>query len=356
MEVKIFNISGKLNNIAKSTAILFVFAFSAINAVSQSGGGGYTGAFMLRESGARAIALNGAYTAIANDPTALFYNPAGLSDLSDRPNFSSMFSILQNNRTQSMLCWGQKVADNLGVGFGINSFTSGSFSSRDIRGNQIKNISALNYSINGSVAYSMEFASFGATAKYFANTLQGASTTGDGFAVDLGAKFNILNMFSFGLALQNIGSYSSWNTKTEEENYLPYTIRAGVAMEFALNANEYSSRSTVTGEEETSVQPATRYVLVDLDAKFIQFQKTPTLSVGVEVIPHEIIAFRAGLDLWGEDMGANKLLPMNNWGAGVSIRPRIPELPFIAHIDYAIGSDYLADKKIFHSISLHFEL
>ncbi|GAB4146865.1 MAG: outer membrane protein transport protein [Ignavibacteriales bacterium] len=39
----------------------------------------FAGGFQINEHGARAMGMAGAFTAIANDPTALFYNPAGLA-------------------------------------------------------------------------------------------------------------------------------------------------------------------------------------------------------------------------------------------------------------------------------------
>jgi hypothetical protein len=334
-------------------ALLFVTVNNSIFA--QAIGGGYTDSYMLRDVGARAIGLGGAYTAISNDPSTLYYNPAGLTDLTDAPEINSMFSILGNMRTHSVLCWGQTVTDNIGVGFGINSFTSGSFISRDIRGTHIKNISAFDYSVTAGAAYSMEFASMGVAVKYISNTLQGTGANSNGIAIDFGSKFNIKNLFTFGLAIQNVGGYSHWNTSGGESNYLPFTIRSGVAMEFALNENEYKTRSTVTGEEETLTLPATRYIVLDLDAKFTQYENTPTLSIGVEVIPHEIIGFRGGIALWGNDYGQNKLLPMTVWGAGVSLRPEIPELPFFTHIDYSVAADYLSQSKVAHHLSIYLE-
>ncbi len=350
------------NHIVRRVVNLRLFAFLLIiffglnnRAFSQSIGGGYTDSYMLRDVGARAIGLGGAYTAISNDPSTLYYNPAGLSDLTDAPVINSMFSILDNMRTHSVLCWGQTVTDNIGVGFGINSFTSGSFIARDIKGTHIKHVSALDYSLTAGVSYSMEFASMGMAVKYMSNTLQGTGTNSNGIAIDFGSKFNILDLFSFGLAIQNVGGYSHWNTAVGESNYLPFTIRSGIAMEFALNENEYQTRSTVTGEEETLSLPATRYIILDLDTKFTQYENTPTITFGVEIIPHEIIGFRGGIALWGNDYGQNKLFPMTVWGAGVSLRPEIPDLPFFTHIDYSVGADYLSQSKVAHHLSVYLE-
>ena len=345
-------------NTVKTIILLFVsvvFINPDSLLYSQTTGGGYSNAFLLRDVGARAISMGGAYTAIANDPTALYFNPAGLVDLSDRPAFVSAFSILEHMRTHSALCWGQKITDEIGLAAGINAFTSGSFISRDIRNTHIKHISAFDYSLSFAASYNLEYAATGVTLKYIANTLQGMEYGMSGFAVDFGSKFNILDLFSFGLVLQNVGSYTSWDGTPEENNYLPFTIKTGLAFEIALNENEYNTRSTLTGEEETLLAPATRYAIIDLDAKFVQYEKCPTISVGIEIVPHEVIAFRGGIDIFGSNLGENQLFPLNHWGAGVSLRPQLEELPFVSHIDYAITSDYLSNKKISHNISLFFE-
>jgi hypothetical protein len=43
----------------------------------------YAGAFMENGGGARALGMGGAFTAVANDPSATFWNPAGLANMSD---------------------------------------------------------------------------------------------------------------------------------------------------------------------------------------------------------------------------------------------------------------------------------
>lgn len=346
---------GKSKNPRFFSLLMVAFAFCTNGLFAQTNGGGYTDAYTLRDVGARAIGLAGAYTAISNDPSTLYYNPAGLGDLIENPEFTTMFSILDNMRTHSVLCWGQKITDEIALGAGINSFTSGSFISRDVRGTHIKHISAFDYSITAGASYSMEFATMGVAVKYLSNTLQGTGTNSNGVAIDFGSKFNIMDMFTFGLVVQNVGGYSHWNTSGGESNYLPFTIRSGIAMEFALNENEYQTRSTVTGEEETVSQPATRYIILDLDAKFTQYENTPTLTLGLEIIPHEIIGFRGGIALWGNDKGQNKLFPMTVWGAGVSLRPEIPDLPFFSHIDYSVNADYISQSKVAHHLTLYLE-
>jgi hypothetical protein len=62
--------------------ILMIFALLlSVKVYSQSGEGGEPGAFMKNGFGARGSALGNSFTAISNDVSAIFYNPAGLSSV-----------------------------------------------------------------------------------------------------------------------------------------------------------------------------------------------------------------------------------------------------------------------------------
>ena len=47
-------------------------------------GAKYAGEAFTLGAGARALALGGAYTAISDDPSGLYYNPAGLASINGR--------------------------------------------------------------------------------------------------------------------------------------------------------------------------------------------------------------------------------------------------------------------------------
>ena len=192
--------------------------------------------------------------------------------------------------------------------------------------------------------------------KYLSHNLQGYAFGADGFAMDIGTKFNIMDLFSFGMSVQNFVGMMFWNKGTGEDDILPFTLRAGAAFEYGLNDDEYVTRSTVSGELESVYVEATRYVLVSLDAVLTQYEEGPSVVLGVEAVPHEVIAFRAGLGIMGDYLGAWKLFPMTIWGGGVSVRPDIEEIPFQFHVDYSVASDYLSVNGISHHLSIYFEL
>jgi hypothetical protein len=335
-------------------ALFLIFIAISASSLAQKTSGGYGESYLLRDVGARPISMAGAYSAIVNEPTAIFYNPAGLDAFGERPQFTSMFSMLEFGRTHSALAWGQSFFENIGFGVGINSYTTGAFTARDIMGNPRGEYTNWQFSIVGGASYSIEFATFGAAVKYLSNNLLNSGTCADGVAIDIGSKFNVMDLFNFALAIQNVSGYMWWDTQSEETQLLPFTIRTGIAMEYGLNEDSYITRSTVTGEIEEVFIPATRYILMGLDAIFTQHELGPTITLGVEAVPHEVIAFRGGIALLGDDMGEMKLFPMTVWGGGVSIRPDIDDLP-VFFIDYSISADHLAANRVGHHIALFFE-
>jgi hypothetical protein len=347
-----------LSNAAAITALLLLSLLTPLASSAQIAGGGYAESYLLRNVNARPISMAGAYTAIANDPSAIYYNPAGLSSLTDNPNFSSMYTFLEFGRTHSSLAWGQNMWEDFGFGIAINNFTTGSFMARDIKGNPLGTMTDWQFSAAAAGAYTLEFFSLGASLKYLSHSLEGSGTRADGFGLDIGTKFNVMDLFTVGVSMQNIASMVFWNDLSEENDLLPYTVRTGVAMEFGLNENIYVTRSTISGELEEVYEPATRYILVGIDAILTQYENGPTIVLGVEAVPHEVIAFRGGISILGDDMNEYMLFPMTIWGGGVSIRPDLEDydLPFKMTFDYSISSDWLAKNRIAHTLSINVEV
>ena len=159
-------------------------------------------------------------------------------------------SNLDLGRTHSTLAYAQSVNNEIGFGVALNSLNSAEFTSRDIRGNEIGSLQDFQYSLHVAAAYKKESVSIGASVKYLKHSLIGANIFASGAALDIGTKFDILNLFTFGASIQNIGSIMTWNQhdfEGEVSELLPYNIRTGIAMEFGLNDEFYINREEGNG-------------------------------------------------------------------------------------------------------------
>jgi len=109
----------------------FLF-FLAFNSFVHGGG------FLIYEHGAAAMAMGGAFVAIANNPTAVFHNPAGIAWLDGTqvsvgttlivpkttlalPAYSSSYDVKKQLFYPSNVYISQKISDKIVVGFGFFS-------------------------------------------------------------------------------------------------------------------------------------------------------------------------------------------------------------------------------------------
>lgn len=328
---------------------LITLAFNE-NSFSQNSGGGTLASFLLRPTGSRPIALAGSYVAISNDPYAVFYNPAGLAYCPPVPLFSTSISFLQLNRLHSNIAYGQSFG-NFGLGAALNSFSTGNIISRNSKGEYIGKFTDYNFNITLGGAYSSEFASFGVSLKYLNNTLQGESFQSNGFALDFGAKFNVYDLFSFGVAVQNVTSRVKSSTRSELFK-IPFTIRTGIATEFHFSEPQTEFFRNQIGEIDSVIIPPAEYLLLSLDINFTQFELYPNFIIGFELATDDFFAIRAGTTLLGDKWGKFVLLPMNLFGGGISLKPNISSLPNLFSIDFSIGNDYLSEQNIFYSVAI----
>ena len=267
-------------------------------------------------------------------------------------------SNLDLGRTHSTLAYAQSVNNEIGFGVALNSLNSAQFTSRDIRGNEIGSLQDFQYSLHVAAAYKKESVSIGASVKYLKHSLIGANIFASGAALDIGTKFDILNLFTFGASIQNIGSIMTWNQhdfEGEVSELLPYNIRTGIAMEFGLNDEFYITREEGNGRLKQVYTPPTRYILVAVDAVMFQYDMHPNIVLGVEAVPHEMVAIRGGITLYGSTIDKVGFFPMNYWSGGVSFKPELQSTSFQFNIDYSINKEFITTSGLTHNISLLFK-
>ncbi|MGQ9819567.1 MAG: hypothetical protein ACUVQ1_06550 [Candidatus Kapaibacteriales bacterium] len=334
--------------------LLFVFllnfSLSTSSLKSQSTGGGTIASFLLRPTGTRPIALSSSYVAISNDPYTIFYNPAGLATCAPVSMFATSVSVLQYNRLHSSFAYGQSFG-NLGIGFGFNSFISGNIIARNQRGDQLGTLTNYNFNLVLGSAYSSEFASFGSAIKYLTTSLSGDDYYSNGFSIDFGSKFNILDLFTFGISIQNVASLIKSSTRSEYYK-IPFTLRSGLAFEYQLSESRTEVYRNQIGGLDSIIIPSPEYVLFSFELNFTQFEKYPNFISAIEFSPSEYLAFRGGISILGDKWGKFKLFPMNSFGAGFSIKPSLESFPNLFSIDFSIGNDYLSKQSIFYSVAV----
>lgn len=183
--------------------------------------------------GARPAGMGGAYTAVANDSMAMFWNPAGLATLGSAQSVGLMRTTAFETNYLLAYWTGQYGDMNVGVGYvsaGVDdilhvgqsqyltdlhrySGPDGTFS-----------YSNSNWIFSGAKRLSDSLA-VGGNLRMVSQTLYGASATG--FGVDMGGLYTISDQTTVGLVINNLISPTyKWGTGTDHG---PTTIKLGVS-------------------------------------------------------------------------------------------------------------------------------
>ena len=226
---------------------LILLTFLASFAIAQSGGGAT--AFHQRPVGIEAIGFGGAYVALASDPSAIIWNPAGLSQ-SNKYRVLFTYSILQFDQTHNLVAFSAPIGSQLTIGGGWLNYSIEGFDRRDDNQQKLGEFgstdNAFILSLSKSFLHTQRTSlSIGVNAKYLYSTIAGANASGAG--MDFGAHFRYDRM-SIGLAFQNLGSRIKWKIGNNLTNRIPFTFRIGTAYDFGFSTSRNSPSVKVTLE------------------------------------------------------------------------------------------------------------
>ena len=204
-------LSSRLSAIAVAIVIAVpVSAQQVGGSVDNTAYGGAAGEFLLLGAGARGAALGGAYAALSTDLTAMYYNPAGLAQLT-RPGamFSSYRYVADTKYSWAGIAFPMSGgARSLGVSLGTFGFSDQPVYTIDnpdgdgTKYSVAETFVSLTYGQNFSDRFSAGF-----SAKYIHDGLGQTSATG--FAVDFGTNFHAQvgsRPIRAAFVLQNLGS------------------------------------------------------------------------------------------------------------------------------------------------------
>jgi len=207
-----------------SMALLLV-----LSAVVMADGIGAFSAFK-NGIGARALAMGGAFVAVADDATAACWNPAGLAQLGDT-RLAGMSTDLYGMGITHQYIGAVTNFANLGIGLGWERAA--------IDGQVVSGTGGLGASftwteqaIVGSLATNvMDIAMAGANVKYYMAD-SGVGDSASGFGFDLGLLVSLGDMFVIGVnAMDLAGSSVEWDSGATDTVSGMY--KAGLAMNLA---------------------------------------------------------------------------------------------------------------------------
>ncbi|RKX27711.1 MAG: hypothetical protein DRP45_00385, partial [Candidatus Zixiibacteriota bacterium] len=190
-------------------AVIVTIMASATLARNVNASAGTSGfSFLKINVGARAVAMGGAFTGLADDESSLYYNPAGIAALEGRrfiAGYHNYFVDLQSG----VVGFIRSLNDRQTLAFHVSYLNYGEFTHTDRQGN-------INGTFGGSdilfaTTFAMQYTHellIGATGKLIYEKIQDYSATG--LALDIGVKYSTnRGRYTGGLMIQNLGTQLS---------------------------------------------------------------------------------------------------------------------------------------------------
>jgi len=221
-------------------------------------------------AGARSIGMGRAFTAVADDATAVILNPAGLPNVTDL-SLTLYTSKMSYDRKHNFIGFAKKLdtAGTLGLAW-VNAGVS-DIPSYDGTGNIGEDFNFSQNAIVASYGYAAEDVSFGAGLKILLESVDLEGSEGKtGFGgIDLGVLgYSFEKTVSYGIAIKNLGGKIG-------EGTVPMMVDAGVAFKF--------------------LQQHQATLACDIEHQFLDIpESTTSIRLGAEYWLGNTLAFRAG--------------------------------------------------------------
>jgi hypothetical protein len=189
-----------------------------------------TAAFLDIGVGARGIGMGGAFTALADDSSAVYWNPAGLARLEKR-ELSVSHAELGLGTREDFLAYAHPTARGT-FAAAMTYLSQGSIAGRDAAGRPTGDYQASDAAFAGAYGLKTDVADLGVSVKYLRSHI--ASSEAQGVAADAGARRAFDGVgpgkLVLGAALRNMGPGLKYDT---QRNDLPLRLAGGAAYSFA---------------------------------------------------------------------------------------------------------------------------
>lgn len=249
---------------------LCVLVLSPAHADSAGG----AGAYLKMGVGARALGMGSAFTAVADDSTAAFWNPAGLA-LLEKSEASFMHANLTLDRKYNFFNYAHILKGKDGkktavvalshVRFGIDGIPETRLATNDPTGTLPATDPGGTYTPGKNVyifSYfdDTETSTFGSYAKKLGERWFGGinikslrqdlfTNSADSWGFDLGFLYKASDKTMAGLSLRDLGETLSWDTPSGHEDRVPVTTTVGIShkptdkLTLALDINKVQDMS-----------------------------------------------------------------------------------------------------------------
>lgn len=244
--------------------------------------------FLKINVGARAVSMGGAFTGLADDASALYYNPAGITKLENTNYMAGYHNYFTDIQSGFLGYIRPNIEKGYALGWYISYLNYGTMTKTDLVGNDLGEFGG------GDLLVAMTFAkkygyylSYGATLKLIYETIDEYSATG--IALDLGIRLSQLrDRLSFGLAVQNLGT--QFTSLGDEKDKLPAIIRVGSAYHPRGLPLILSSDLIIHGDN-----------LINFKTRAYFRQIDPVIALGVEYYELKPLYFRIGYNTFGSN-------------------------------------------------------
>lgn len=325
--------AGWMYRIAAVLLCLMGASAASFAQTEEEGGGAYALDFLTIGVGARAAGMGNAHTALAEDATAAYWNPAGLAEIEARAfaaQHGDMFQqsggfplgrgLAQYNYLSAAMPFEGGVLSVSWTRLGVDDIPRVTFidvngdgilgTFRDLNQNGVKDdgeayidepVVAETFS-NSDDAFAASYArrlterlSAGGSLKIFRQSLFNYTGAGAGF--DLGGMYRISDRLKAGLTLQDMfGSRVKWNTPTRPTFVKKMNARLGLAGQWPMGRLFETAAAAD----------------IHLNDSFQRSEGGGSrLHVGAELTVLKTVSFRAGFDAGDFTAGAGARVPID---------------------------------------------
>lgn len=298
----IFRANKKCKRLVKTAVLITIFSCMVFQVRLQaSGNGTATAAFLRFDQSARAIAMGGSFTGVADNAEAVYYNPAGLGQLTSK-ELSVTYSKLYQGISASNIAFVLPAGKAGVLGLAVTHVGFDDIEKMDTAGNSLGNADVYNMAVG--IYYSSNFNGLlmGAGVKMIKQDYD--AVAGTGMCLDAGALFKAMdNKLSIGASVLNAGPEMKIGGFS---NALPLNIRGGCGYKIADNI-------TISFDVE---KPSDAELLLHMGGEY-NLGASLSLRLGYQTLenagPTAGIGFKGDIqsktsDFWGETPSVSKLV------------------------------------------------